>query len=116
MKTLIGMIATAIIIWLLILREDSRAARINVGLAEDFEKQGAYEKAIYHYAIAGWKSLRKKLCRDRLVALYREHGPFDFEGIRKEYHDDRHPDRSENLHAITVKYIRDSMPDLMEKR
>jgi len=42
------------------------------------ENSGKFEQACYDYAIAMTTGFRRSACRQRIIRLWREHGPFQF--------------------------------------
>lgn len=111
MYILIGVLVVIGIIILFIVRDEGRVQKRNLYLVDKYENDGAYERAIYHYGILGWKGYRPEHCRGKIKKLYRMYGPFNFEGIHEEDHDERHPSCTDGAFEITVKFIRDTLSE-----
>ncbi len=101
-------IAVLIIIGIIIfLRSERKRGRNVYDIAESLEKEGDYEAACYHYAIALNAGLNQNNCHDKVSKLWEEHGPFEFKKQLKEAKEEvcRYESCGEGAYTLTVSDI-----------
>ncbi|UCG77317.1 MAG: hypothetical protein JSV21_06900 [Nitrospirota bacterium] len=92
-----------VILIIIFRRSEKKRGKELFDIALNHHDANEYEKACYYYAVALNAGYNENICRERIITLWADHGPFKFE----EQLDKAKASGGEGSHVILTKDIND---------